>query len=317
MQRRRFDLKGVLRRFARPRCPETLPARLTRHRLYVLPTLFGSYLGAMVLAIFLGALNSQSNPALAFALMAGALLLIALIQTHQQLLGVVVLSAYAEPSYAGEPGMLRVALAHGRRTLLRGLAIEAAGSRILVDVPGGAGISVALELPGEKRGVRAVGRIRIGTRRPLNIAHAWGWVWPVEERIVYPRLENGAPPIPGGGSEEAWGPARVGTHLHHLRDYRYGDALRDIAWRASARQGKLMAREHEAPQGGMRTLAWDGVAHLPAEEALSRLATWIVHADCAGLRTCLTLPSGVIGPGLGSAHRHACLTALARMPADD
>ena len=159
-------------------------------------------------------------------------------------------------------------------------------------------------------------RIRVSTARPMNIALAWAWIWPKHHFLIYPKLETPSPPAPSGGMEaESTRAARQGEQVHHLRDWRVGDAMRDIAWKATARQGKLMSREYEAREGGMQQLKWDEVSHLPTEQALSRLASWVVAADDQGLRTDLILPGAHVGPGQGLAHRHACLTALAQVKA--
>ena len=51
-----------------------------------------------------------------------------------------------------------------------------------------------------------------------------------------------------------------------------------------------------------------------AEANCPRLARWVIEAERQGSRYRLRLPSGLIGPGSGPEHRHACLRALALMP---
>lgn len=307
-----------LGRLARPRQPENLPVRLARQRLYIVPTAFGTYLSMMLFAILLGSLNNGSNSALLFATAACAMLAMALIQTHQRLVGVRILSIHAFPSHEGDPITVRVSMDHGSRHTRQGLSLTMGASQVAFDLASGEPHSLDLQLASLPRGIHPMGRLRLGTRRPLNIAHAWSWVWPHQSFLIYPRLEANSPSPPGKGMEEhRLRSSRIGTEVHHLREFRMGDAMRDIAWKASARNGRLMAREYEAQGGGLQFLDWDDVAHLPTEQALSRLATWVVQADSQGQATELKLPLQTIGPSQGLAHRHACLTALARMPSDD
>lgn len=320
MQRPSFDAGLVprgLERFARPRRPEALPARLTRHRLYILPTAFGIYLAMMLFAILLGSLNNGSNAALLFAACACAMLALALIQTHQRLVGVRVLSVHAFPAHEGDPIVVRAVLDHRGEKPRQGLSLGMGQAQAALDLPPGEPHALDLQVAALPRGIHPMGRLRVGTRRPLNIAHAWSWVWPEQSFLIYPRLEAQAPSPPGRGQDEArLRASRVGNEVHHLREFRRGDALRDIAWKATARGGRLMAKEYESQGGGLQTFSWEDVAHLPTEHALSRLATWVVQADQQGLATELTLPEQTLGPAQGLAHRHACLTALARMPSD-
>ncbi len=66
------SLKTRLFEYAERRLPaltrlkrvESLPIRLDRHRIYVLPTRFGLMLSALLLVMLLGALNYNNNPAL-------------------------------------------------------------------------------------------------------------------------------------------------------------------------------------------------------------------------------------------------------------
>ena len=306
-----------LGRLARPRYPEALPVRLSRKRLYIVPTAFGTYLAMMLFAILLGSLNNGSNSALLFATAACAMLAMALIQTHQRLAGIRILSIHAFPSHEGDPITVRVSMDHRSRGPRQGLALTIGASQVAFDLASGEPHSLDIQLASLPRGIHPMGRLRIGTRRPLNIAHTWSWVWPDQSFLIYPRLEPHCPAPPGKGTDEhQLRSSRIGTEVHHLREFRLGDAMRDIAWKASARHGRLMAREYEAQGGGLQSLDWEDVAHLPTEQALSRLATWVVQADSQGTATELKLPHQTIGPSQGLAHRHACLTALARMPSD-
>ena len=65
--RQRVDRR--MERLARPRQPESLPIRLDRRRVYVLPTGFGLFYAVLVGAMLVGALNYNNNPALLLALL--------------------------------------------------------------------------------------------------------------------------------------------------------------------------------------------------------------------------------------------------------
>ena len=105
-----------------------------------------------------------------------------------------------------------------------------------------------------------------------------------------------------------------GEQPHHLREYRTGDALRQIAWKASARNDRLMVREYEANAQREIELDWYSLPTLAHEARISRLARWVLDAERAGARWRLRLPGALFGPGRGPEHRHACLRALALMP---
>jgi uncharacterized protein (DUF58 family) len=132
---------------------------------------------------------------------------------------------------------------------------------------------------------------------------------------VYPAPEAGVVPLPDlGGDGQSRRTRSHGEQPHHLREYRTGDAQRQIAWKASARADRLLVREYEATAHREIELDWFALASLGHEARIRRLARWVIEAERQGSRYRLRLPSALIGPGSGPEHRHACLRALALMP---
>jgi uncharacterized protein (DUF58 family) len=167
-----------------------------------------------------------------------------------------------------------------------------------------------------QRGWIDVPRLRISTTWPLGLARAWSYAWPDALLLVYPAPEADATPLPEGSGEPASHRLHSsGDDVHHLRNYRAGDATRTIAWKPSARRGTLLVREYEQPAGVDIVLDWNHLRGLPGETRISRLARWVEDAERDGRRYRLLLPGQpVIGPDRGPAHRHACLRALALLP---
>ena len=304
--------------FVRGRKPETLPIALDRKRIYVLPTRHGLLVGALLLAMLLGALNYNNNPALMLAFLLLAVAHNSVVMAHLQLSGLRITALHAEPVHAGETLALRLRIDTGARSR-EGVVIEAPnGSLAALEAEAAAHSDAELELfvPAVRRGLVDLGRLRISTTRPLGLARAWSWWRPATRVLVYPALEAGAPPLPGDGGEgETLAQARrSGEDIHHLRDYRDGDAPRQIAWKASARLDRLVVREYEAQAGRDIELEWQALRHLPRERRISRLARWVIDAERSGRRYRLSLPTERLGPARGTEHRHACLRALALMP---
>lgn len=310
---------ALARRFAllaRPRQPETLPAQLDRRRIYVLPTRFGLFFGALVLTMLLGALNYNNNPALLLALLLAATAMASLIAAHLQLAGLRVEAISAEPVPAGSPLQVHVALAARDARARRGLRLEAHQVHGFAPPLSGEGVVVQLALPTRHRGRFDLDRMRLSTTQPLGLARAWAWVWPATPLLVYPQPEAQGPALPegeGAGSQSRLHP--VGDDVHHLRAYRPGDARRAIAWKPTARRDTLLVREYEQPLGAEVPLDWHALSALPYEHRIRRLAHWVDLAEREGRRYRLALPGQPsLGPSHGPAHRHLCLRALALLP---
>ena len=310
-------LRRRMQSWMRPRQPEALPARLDRHRIYVLPTATGLFFGLMIATMGLGALNFNNNPALLLALLLAGAAQASLIAAHLQLSGVVVDTVAADPVRAGEPLMLRIALGARDQRTRRGLRIASgdAHAHATFDHHGG---TTEIPLATERRGLLPLSRLELSTVQPLGLARAWAYVWPQQSLLVYPAPEAQAPPLPAPiGDAGRAQVTRAGDDVHHLRAYRAGDPPRTVAWKASARRDSLLVREYEQHRSDQLLLDWGLTAGLPYEQRIRRLARWIDDAEREGRRYALSVPgSPPIQMGLGPLHRHRCLRTLALMPAE-
>jgi uncharacterized protein (DUF58 family) len=308
-------IRNRIDRWIPPRAAETLPVRFDRKRIYVLPTGFGLFFTALLLAMLVGALNYNNNPAMLLGLLLGGAGLTSLFSAHLQLSGLGIVTITADPVAAGRPLSLRVYARAEPGRARRGLRVRCDDAQATLSLDDGVGEAV-LALQTQRRGWLRPERLRISTTRPLGLALAWSYVWPDQALLVYPAPELQGPPLPEGAGHQAQ--ARLhpaGDEPHHLRSYRRGDARRAIAWKASARRDELLVREYEQPQGADIDLAWDVLTALPYEARIRRLARWVDDAERDGRRSRLRLPGQApIGPAQGDAHRHACLKALALLP---
>lgn len=112
----------------------------------------------------------------------------------------------------------------------------------------------------------------------------------------------------------------AGEEFFGIREYSPGDSVRRVAWRASARTGAMMVREHAAPDSTRLIVAVrlsraePGPARDIADErAISLGASAIVHAARAGVEVGLAVPASdaLLEPRAGDAYAATLLDALA------
>ena len=307
-----------LMNLARPRQPETLPQRLDRRRIYVLPTRFGLFVAAVLAAMLLGALNYNNNPALLLALLLAGAGVASAISAHLTLSGLSLDAVGAEPVAAGQPLRVRVALSQREQRGRPGLQLDHGDAHSWTAVPAGGRVDAELELPTTQRGWLDLDRIRLSTTQPLGLVRAWSWFWPDQPLLVYPHAETQGPGLPEQGSDPLHSRMdAAGEELHQLRPYRAGDPRRSIAWKHSARRDTLLVREYEKPAGIEVMLDWRQLHGLGTEQRIARLARWVDLAEREGRRYTLKLPGQpAIGPAQGASHHHLCLRALALLPHD-
>lgn len=296
----------------RGRSPEPLPVQLDRRRIYIVPTRAGLGFGLLLATMLAGSLNYQNNAALLLTCMLGASLGGSLLLTWRALHGLTLRSVHADHGFCGARLPLQLAFAEDHRTR-PGLSIDV--DALVQPCPLAPNASRAtVTMPTERRGWTALPRMRLSNTLPFGLFRAWSWITPAQHCLVYPRLLGAT--HPPDHHDDPTVRERGGDEFAGLRDYRPGDAIRHIAWKASARHGDLLVREFDraTPAQPLR-LDWDAFPELDRETRISRLAGLVCEASAAG-RTWILVLEGqrAFGPDSDHAHYHRCLAALAELP---
>ncbi|HEU0277967.1 MAG TPA: DUF58 domain-containing protein [Rhodanobacteraceae bacterium] len=297
---------------ARGRDPESLPVELDRRRIYIVPTRTGLGFGLLLATMLIGALNYQNNAALLLTCMLGAALGGSLLLTWRALHGLTLRSVHADHGFCGTRLPLQLAFADDRRRR-PGLRIDV--DALVQSCPLAPDASRAtVTIPAARRGWMDVPRLRLSNTLPFGLFRAWSWITPAQRCLVYPRpLGTTRPPAQ---HDDPAARERGGDEFAGLRDYRAGDAIRHIAWKASARHGDLLVREFDrATPGQPLRLDWNAFTGIDRETRISRLAGLVCDAYAAGRPWILILENQrLLGPDSDNAHYHRCLTALAELP---
>jgi uncharacterized protein (DUF58 family) len=96
-----------------------------------------------------------------------------------------------------------------------------------------------------------------------------------------------------------------------LRSFHRGDSPRNVAWKAYARSGQLLAKQFSGADTSSQWFDFDDVGEADVERRLTILTRWIIDADRRGEDYGLRLPGLAFPPAHGSAQRLTCLEALA------
>jgi uncharacterized protein (DUF58 family) len=298
----------------RYRRSEPLPIRLHARRIYILPTAFGMLFGTMLVVMLLGALNFGNNAALLLTFALAGAVQISLPRTVRHLDRVELSAVRANAVHAGEDAVLRLHLRapDGRRRPRLAIASGERSHRFDLgdDIP-----VPALAVPTQRRGWQPVGRLTLSSTFPFGLFRAWSVLHPEARILVYPRPEAQSPPLPRHAAQAPGALLGVtGDDWHGLREYRGGDPTRLIAWKASARQDRLLVREYETPRNDELVLDHGALSALDPETRIARLTRWVLDAAAANLSFKLILPTQSLGPARGEEHLAACLRELALLP---
>ncbi len=305
-------------RWLAARGPLTPPFRIAYRQVYILPTRFGVTFAILLVAMLLGSLNYNNNAALLLAFLLATAAQLSTFRTWRNLSGLDIGKLHVQPVFAGETALFRLNI-YERQGFERPIlelgsdaAAQATEQHRLTLSAGQSGI-LELAVPTSRRGWLECPRLRLSSIYPLGLFRAWSWLHPQQRCLVYPQLLQQPPPLPtpasGDGKHNLL--PEPDADFAGLRDYRPGDHIKDIAWKATARMGKLISREDPptAYSELLFRLSQTGVRDI--EQGLRIVATWVVKAEQNGLRYGLALPGLNIPPDNGAAHRHQCLRGLA------
>lgn len=289
-------------------------AELGARRVFILPTRAGLAFAGLLLVLLLGAMNYNNNLIFGLTFLLAGLGLVAMLHTYRNLVRLELQAGQGRPGFAGERIGFQVWLRPGDGHPLQAIELRTEEGDVAgVDV-GARATPLWLSRTAARRGRLALGRVTVSTRFPLGLFRAWSRLEFAHAEPVYP-----APAPPGGAAPRAAGAGHGETgnadagqdDFRGLRPYHPGDSLRQIDWKALAREHGLLTREFAAAHAPEDWLDFNATPGSDTEARLSRLCRWVLDAERAQRPYGLRLPGVVIQPARGAAHRDRCLLALA------
>ena len=293
--------------------PEVPPVTLVQRRIFILPTRHGYGFAFVVFVLLLASINYSLSLGFVLTFLLGSMAGVAMLHTWRNLAHLKLRPGRCDPVFAGETAYFGVTLETPSLTRFA-IGLRRRGEEALhADIGVGEPATVALPLQTRVRGRARCGRIEVFTRYPLGMFHAWSYVEFDLSVLVYPKPDPsaGAPPQDGRSATEEGIPVRGDEEFNLLRPYLPGDALRQIAWKALARERGLLTKEFSAMASSELWLDWDAARAGDVEARLAILAHWVLQAEEFGQGYGLRLPGVSIPPERGEAHRARCLEALA------
>lgn len=293
--------------------PEAPPVTLVQRRIFILPTRQGYGFGAMVVLLLLASINYNLSLGFVLTFLLGSMAGVAMLHTWRNLAHLRLRPGRCEPVFAGDTAWFGVTVESPSVTRFA-IGLRRRGEDpVYGDIAVGAPATLALPVQTRRRGLVRCGRLEVFTRYPLGLFHSWSYVEFDLAVVVYPKPDPsaGSPPNAGSDTSEEGIPVPGDEEFNMLRAYRDGDAPRQIAWKALARERGLLTKEFSAMASSELWLDWDEARAPDVESRLAILAHWVLQADEFGQAYGLRLPGARLAPGRGDAHRTRCLEALA------
>jgi uncharacterized protein (DUF58 family) len=297
---------------ARRHGTDTLPIKINRRRIYILPTRFGIMLGSVLAAMLMAGLNYNSNLGLAFAFLLASVALVTMHHCNRNLLGLQVDVTPEVDAFAGREARFEFVLRNDSNVERRDVEIccrTAAGMR---SVEAGSSESVPVAIPVPERGIVRIAQFELRTRYPFGWFHAWTYVQATLTAYVAPSPQgNRTLPAAGGSGSASRSEVRGDEDFAGLRAYQPGVPLKHMAWKVLARGGEAAVRSYTSLAAHPEWLEWSSLEGQDTETRLSQLCLWVLESEAAQRVFGLRIPGKEILPSRGAAHRFACLRALA------
>lgn len=157
---------------------------------------------------------------------------------------------------------------------------------------------------------------------PLTFANPYGVEVAPRPMSAYLQVGRGGPSLLMAPSGRAGRQRGDGTSLRELREHQPGDPFRRIAWKATARRGKLLVREFEREERDVVWIVldvsvdlWSGpLGRAPLDlfidEAAAYASRHLTRGDRVGLAIFAQTQRAVLAPDSGSQQAHKILHAL-------
>jgi len=293
--------------------PEAPPVTLVQRRIFILPSRQGYVFAFVLLLLLVGSINYNLSLGYALTFLLMSMGCVAMLHTWRNLAHLRLRPGRCDPVFAGDIAQFNVSVETPSLTRFA-IAMRRSGEEpVYVDVTPSETAGVSIPVATRRRGLLRSGRLEVFTRYPVGLFHAWAYVDFGLTVIVYPRPDvfAGAAPMQSVNVSEEGIPVPGEEEFSMLRAYRPGDAPRQIAWKALAREQGLLTKEFSAMASSELWIDWDQAHGADVEARLSILAQWVLQAESFGQSYGLRIPGTVIQPNRGDLHRQRCLEALA------
>jgi len=291
---------------------DSLPTKILRRRIYLMPTRFGFMLGLILIAMLIAGLNYNSNLGLAFAFLMASVAFVTMHHCNRILLGLQVDATTEVDAFAGGEASFEFVLSNESNVDRRDVEIRCMTAAGMRSVPARSSESVSVAVPVPRRGVVRIDQFELRTRYPFGWFFAWTYVQGSLTAYVAPAPRgNRTLPALGGSGFQSPSEIRGDEDFAGLRAYEPGVPLKHMAWKVLARGGEAAVRSYTSLAAQPEWLEWSSLEGQDAESRLSQLCLWVLESEAAQRVFGLRIPGTEIPPARGAAHRFACLRALA------
>lgn len=302
-----------LKKFFQGDGPQQQPVRLHQKKVYILPTRQGVIFALLLIVMLVGSINYNNSLGFMLTFLLASLSVITILYTYRNLLNLKVSIGHLDPVYCYQH--LSIPFIFQNINYDRfSLSVSYTGQDDhLFDLNKNTDLNITLPFATSQRGHHKLGKFTFSTVFPLGLFRAWSYFEVNKDYLVYPK-PSGSPQLPEQVLYKATllGDQGQGTDdFAGQRKYNPGDSLKQVNWKALAKEQDLLTKQFGGDRCEELWLDWSSVQNLSVEHALSQLALWLIEAERLGFSYGLKLPAKEIQPSHGEFHLKKCMALLA------
>ena len=296
---------------------------ISRRELYILPTRMGWYFGLIIVALFGIAVKFDNQAAFMMLFVLIAISLIAMIYTHNNVIGLKINGQSSNPVFLGEQALFPLVVSNPSTKPRQAVWVTSGGFQKVMKLLANSDEVVEITLPTVQRGYLNCAPISLTSMFPIGVFFCWTKRYTPDQRsLVYPQPLN-LMALPSDSSQAGKNESNNATKQGNedfsgMKQYQEGDRIRDIHWPSVAKTNKLVTIEYETLSPNSVNLSWQNLPNtMSVEDKLSQLCFWVIEAEKSSSRYQLEMPSQTIAYDKGTNHYHACLRTLALWGLED
>ncbi|WP_339670377.1 DUF58 domain-containing protein [Dasania marina] len=316
-------LRQRFQRWLDKRLPPSREHLLHRRTIFIFLSPAGYGFCALLLLLFVVAVNYQNNMVFALLFMLFGLLIVSLFHCYMNLSGLRVSYHQAANTFVGDSVPIKLLLSSDASSCFA-VRCQWQQSVVVVSVgPGegkplakGAEKNITLHVTADKRGWLQPPRLLVESYYPLGLFRSWSWLAIELQALIYPAPQ--ASPLGVSHSDNDGEGAAINVagsdDFYGFQSYQPGHSLKHVHWQSFAKGQPLQTKEFAAQSSQAYIIDWATFSGT-SEQRLSAMCYWVLQFSQQPCVYSLLLPNAQYGPGSGEAFKQQLLRALALYPA--
>lgn len=289
---------------------------LKQSNIYILPTRYGWLLLAIIILILIAATNYQNNMGFMAGFILLAIGLLSVFYTYRNVRHLQFTFAKPKAVFAGETIDYPITISNPTEQYRASIGIGSSKQNVeFFDIDIKNSNQVKVSFIAKKRGLHMPERMICISYFPFCIFQVWSYFKTPYSTWVYPKPIAPAVNL-SSDSEEGDNVSSNSVKGHEdfygLKEYQAGDPIKQVMWKAFARERGLLTKEFEEQIGQQTWFSWNSVKHLEKEMALSNLCYVLLEAEKNNIEYGLEMLSEKTSLSNGKKHLNKCLEMLAR-----